>query len=285
MNKERLTVFLKGCLLIALFLTSIFNLEVSLADDEESVIGADKVKLSTPVYQVETSLRPPLGKYSYQVSWQGIPAALADLEVKEEESGYTVISTARTNNFVDIFYRLRYSAMGRMTHKFMPLSTDYDHRENSRTKIFAVKFNPDGNIESFYRSIKPSGKNSVEELKFHPNNFTLDPFAAAFLARSLKWQVGTERTFDIFNGKSRYLVTLKCARVGKESVNGDENRDVIVIVPKVRNLTKPKAKQKLNYAEIFVSNDDRRDVLEIVSSVFVGKVRTKLLKFEKRAQG
>lgn len=76
-------------------------------------ITADLVKVSTPIYTPEfTDFSPALGTYSYDVSWQGIPAAGATITVSRDNGRYRVIVQARTYSGIDIFYKLRYRARG-----------------------------------------------------------------------------------------------------------------------------------------------------------------------------
>ena len=110
-------------------------------------------------------------------------------------------------------------------------------------------------------------------------NFTLDPFSAAFLARGISWSLGDEKSFDTFNGKSRYLVTLKA--VDKVSmVIGGELREAWEIVPTVKNLTNPQKNKKFQSGRIYLSTDKSREVLKIKSKVFVGSVATTLASFQ-----
>jgi hypothetical protein len=56
-------------------------------------------------------------------------------------------------------------------------------------------------------------------------------------------------------------------------------RKVIVITPRVRNLSTTKPRSKLREAFIYVTDDDQREVLKIVSSVFIGSVTTEMESF------
>jgi hypothetical protein len=56
-------------------------------------------------------------------------------------------------------------------------------------------------------------------------------------------------------------------------------RKVIVITPRVRNLSTTKPRSKLREAFIYITDDDQHEVLKIVSSVFIGSVTTELESF------
>jgi len=245
------------------------------ADDS---ITADQLEVVTPLYKPEFSeFEPPLGTYNYVVSWEGIPAANAQISVDQDEMYYKLSASARTYSGIDIFYKLRYRAEGLLSsYDLAPVKTTIDNQENSNKKKVEIKFLDDGGIEAIRTK---EGDPDTTVLKFNPNNFMLDPFGAAFLARSLHWEKGETKTFDTFNGKSRYLISLTCEDKVSMKING-EDRDVWVISPKVSNLTSSKSNDKFRSAQIYVTADKSREIIQIVSKVFIGSVTTKLISFE-----
>lgn len=265
------------------------HLDFEKADFEKANVGAgqtaavpskvptmEEVVVSTPVYQPSTeAFRPQLGTYTYEVSWQGIPAAEGTIALEQEGLYLKLKATARTYSAIDFFYRLRYLAEGMVSLvDFTPVSTSMTLRENSKEKLTTIRFHPDGTIEGQRETV---GKN-ITPFKFNPNNFTLDPFSAAMIARALPWEVGKSFVFDAFNGKSRYLLTLKADAKETIEVNRVE-RPVWLIKPTVENLVNPAQSKKLREARIYLTADDSREVLKIESEVFVGTVRTKLVSF------
>jgi hypothetical protein len=239
-------------------------------------ISPELIKVTTPVYRPDfDEFEQNLGRYEYRVSWQGIPAADAVIDVDEDGLNYKITTTVETYSAIDIFYKLRYRAEGLLSGlDLMPERMTVEHRENSRKKSIDMQFRDDGTIHSVYTF---RGQDS-EVFDFNPNNFTLDPFSAAFLARSLDWNIGDTKQFDCFNGKSRYLISLTAEDRIRTFING-ENRDVWVIAPNVTKLNDPTAEKKLREAKIYVSADRARDILQIKSEVFIGNVYTKLVSF------
>lgn len=248
-----------------------------LAVAEEENIKAEDIRIFTPVYQPAFGqFDPPLGNYTYKVSWQGIPAATVNVKVARDGDVYRVITRAKTYSGIDIFYRLRYRAEGLISAiDLTPIRTEIDHRENSRHKVTKINFQPDGGI----RAVRYRQGEQTDDLSFNPNNFTLDPISAGFLARGIEWKVGESKKFDTFNGKSRYLITLTANALTTINVVG-KNREAWEIVPKVENLTNPSSDKKLRAAKIYLSTDKSREILQIVSSVFVGSVSTTMTGFE-----
>ncbi len=239
-------------------------------------IHPGQVRVSTPVYKANMDdFSPAEGQYRYRVSWEGIGAARVFMDVERRGERFHLTARAETNSFVDIFYKLRYKAKGEISSEDLsPFTTLIDYRENSRQKKTDIRFLPGGKIHSTHWK-KGSG---TEEYSFNPENFMLDPFSAAFLARSLPWEKGQVREFDTFNGKSRYLIRFEAVDETVLKVNG-EPRKVWVVSPSVKKLTSTEDSQKLKSAKIYVTADKAREVLKIVSSVFVGSVYTELEEF------
>src|SRR5262245_29109594 len=111
-----------------------FLLGMPLAVRAEST--ADQVDISTPKYRPDSaSFQNPEGTYTYEVSWQGIPAAEAKLSVRQDGLKYIVDSSARTYSAIDLFYKLRYQATGRLSAVDLhPIDATFEQRENSRVK-------------------------------------------------------------------------------------------------------------------------------------------------------
>jgi len=259
-------IFLFKLLLCSLVLSG----GVALADDS---IPADQISLTTPVYK--PTFHPALGTYTYEVSWQGIPAAEVKVGVEQSGGKYSIWTKVRTYGAIDLFYKLRYQARAKLSSvDFSPLQSVYHQTENSRIKDTELTFMPNGQIHSIRRK---KGADPVY-YSFNPNNFTLDPFSASFIARGVDWEVGKSNEFDAFNGKSRYLLTLTAEKKITMEVNGVE-RPVWVIKPHVETLTS-KSPSKLREAWIYMTADSFREILEIKSEVFIGTVKTKLDSFE-----
>lgn len=234
-----------------------------------------QVTVTTQTFVPDEDFILALGRYNYTVAWQGIPVAKAWIDVNRENGKVLVDAGAKTNPVVDLLYELRYEAKGLLNGS--TLSPDYMtilQSENSKKKYTRITFDP----KNIHSEVARLDKESRYTLDFVRNNFTLGPMSGALLARSLKWKVGQSRDFDIFNGKSRYLITFTCDRLEKMKVLG-EQREVFVFKPKVFNLSKDGIADKLRQAEIYITADNNRDIVKIKSEVFVGSVSAKLKGF------
>ncbi|RJP89598.1 MAG: DUF3108 domain-containing protein [Desulfobacteraceae bacterium] len=239
-------------------------------------IPPGQVKITTPAYSPSLSFKPQMGIYAYSVSWNGIPAASAELEVTRNGDNYELKARARTAKAIDIIYKLRYHSETVISAKTLkPKHSVSVTKANSREKRTELDFLPNGEIHS----IQKDKKGGQETLQFDPDNLTLDPYSAGFLALSQDWKAGDKRQFDTFNGKHRYLIELTALEETEIEVNG-KIRKAVVIRPTVKKLTTtdPDPK-KLREARIYISTDDSREILKISSDVFIGSVNTDLESF------
>lgn len=242
-------------------------------------ISPDAVEVTTPVYTPEPgTFDPRFGKYKYKVSWQGIPAGDLTLDLRQNQGDYRIQARARTNRFVDLFYKVRFNTEALVaTDTLHPKNSVYKRKDN-RSEKTKIEFLPGGEISS----VHVDRHGDIEKYLFKPNNFTLDPFSAVFLALSLDWKVGDTRRFDTFTGTNRYLIELTA--IEKTSINvGGSNREVIVISPNVTDLTEEDSAsgqdEKLREVKIYISTDTSREILRIDSDVFVGTVNTRIVSF------
>jgi hypothetical protein len=265
LNKKR---FIFSALIAALLI-----LQSGLLGAEK--IPPDKVKITTPVYSPDLSdFNPKLGRYTYTVSWQGIPAGTVDLCLNRTGDDYKITANARSSEVIDYVYTLRFYTEALIASQtLMPKRSLSVSKENSRKKRIELEFLSNGEIQSVYTD--HHGKR--ESIQFNPENFTLDPFSTGLLALSLDWKIGDKRQFDIYNGRNRYLIELTAVEQTGIIING-KTRMAIVISPKITKLTEPETK-KLRNARIYVSADNSREILKISSDLFFGTVDTDLTAF------
>ena len=237
---------------------------------------ASSVQVSTPRYEPQKGeYNFQYGTYDYDVSWEGIPAASASITMLPDGDKYRLIAEANTASAIGIFYKLKYRAEGLIDDSFKPIRTLVTQKENSKERVTEISFDEKTGMIQATRTKKGKG---TEVESFNPHNDTLDPFSSAILARSMPWKIGQSRTFDTFNGKTRYLITLTCEDEKEMTING-EQRLVSIVVPQVMNLNDETKNKKLRRAEIYVTADNAREILQIKSEVFIGNVYVRLRSF------
>jgi hypothetical protein len=242
-------------------------------------VQMDQVRISTPVYTPDLSgFAPEMGTYTYRVSWMGIPAGTVEMELARNGSDYEIRAKAYTARLIDVFYKLRYSTEAVISAETLLPKHSVSHtRENKRRKESETTFLPNGSVHS----ISKDNRGRVESIAFEPDNFTLDPYSAVFMALAMDWEVGDTRQFDTFTGTNRYLIELTA--IDRSIIRvGNKSREAIVIVPEVQKLTDTDSK-KLTRAEIYISADSDRQILRISSDLLIGSVNTEMVDFEPAA--
>jgi len=269
-------------LLMALVLTWSANV---LADYIEPRL----IKVSTSKVLSEPLIYNP-GRYSYSISWQGIPVASAEVVVGEapqlRRTDYipgpgdvALRVTAKTAKVIDLLYRLRHSSETVFNMaELRPIAFTSDQTENSKYKRWEVLFSPNHSIVSKLWK-EPGATEPNERSEFISDNFTLDPLFGAILARSLPLNKSTQTGFDIWNGRHRYLINFKVdgqeyIQIGKNKVLADR------VIPTVQKLTDSEGEKRIKSCVMWVSVDERREILKLDSKVFVGSISAVLKSIE-----
>ena len=238
--------------------------------------GEESVKKITPP---ENDFAPPLGIYRYRVSWAGIPAASASVTFSREDGYYRVVADARAIGLIDKIYRLRYRGEGAIDPEDLtPIRTVLSSQEGRRRKKNVIKYQDDGRVEMIETRSEGRGEPRINKEERQFERLVFDPFSAFFLARRVAWHQGKSQEFEVFTGSDRYLIELNA--VGKRQLEiAGERREAWVIIPTIENLTDPKKNNKVGAVTIYLSADERKDLLKIVSKVYIGKVKLCLESF------
>ena len=263
-----------------IFLTFLLLLLTTGLPAHADYIPPGEVSIQTKAYQ-PAGTNFPRGTYEYAVKWEGLPVARAAIEVSEKfldsTDYFNVTAKAKTGGIIAVFYKLRHVSKSIFrADSLTPVEFTLDQTENSKRKAREVKFGPQGLVAA--KLWKDSDPNPDERYDFHSANATFDPISAAFVARSLPITIGEELSFDVFNGKHRFLITLQVE--GRETIRVEgKSYDTFKVTPKVKKLTDSEGEKRLRSCTIWVTADDRRDVVRIKSEVFVGSVAVDLIRF------
>jgi len=240
-------------------------------------IEPGEVKVQTVAYQPGES-ELSVGTYHYKVAWQGIPVADAEVEVYPVISNGAprkVVARTKTKGLVAAFYKMKHHSESMFEQgTFRPLHFSSNQKERRKKKFREVDFKKNGEVRSA-RWREGRGK-IIQE--FNPDNPLYDPISAAFLAKSLDLSVGKEVSFDVFNGKHRYLIDFVVEKLEKLEVKG-KKVDAFKVVPSVEKLTDTEGEKKLRSAALWITADGKRDILKLSSKVWIGSVVARFDKF------
>jgi len=245
-------------------------------------IPPSQVVVRTKAYQPqETNF--PRGSYDYQVSWQGIPVGSAMVRVaiiyRDGKKMLDVEATARSSKVLSLFYDLHHRSESIFSaRELKPVEFVSEQTENSKFTNLKINFSADGLIRAKITKGNVNGQGKSEEVSFKSENATFDPISAAFVALSLPVDSAEDLSFDVFNGKDRYLISFHV--VGREKIKvAGKDYDAFKIKPLVTKLTDTEGEKRLRKVYLWVSADSAREVLKLESEVRIGSVSAKLLRF------
>lgn len=226
---------------------------------------------------------PPSGTYHYDVFLQGAKLGRATIAVDGEAGGYRVAVTARTRGVLKYLYRVKYRGEVKITSDPLEPSVAriVEHTGNKEKRIHA-EFEKPNKIVATEEEIEGDSSPKVKTKEYDSESFILDPFSTVFLIRSLDWELGTAEVFDVFTGTKQYELYLLC--VAEEAVDvGGKVRLCWVITPETRTLEKPQ-EIKMSGFRIYLSKDERKEIVKIVGHPKIGRIVANLRKFEKRTK-
>lgn len=260
-----------------LIFLSILSLSLQIGEVSADYIEPSKVKIQTEHYPPVIQALP-LGYYKYSVSWQGIPVTEAKIRVKQfpsKKEGKTLLyvsAEVQTENPVKAFYDLKHKNESMFyLDSYLPIKFVSDKRENSKHRVKEISFSEDRKI------VNRNWKNGAlqEKKSWKSENGTLDPITAVVLAKSVGLKIGGMTSFDVWNGKHRYLISFRVLSKEKITVNGVE-KTAFKLRPAIKKLTDSEGEKKFKYAYIWISDDERRDILQMTSEVWIGEVKAVL---------
>ena len=215
-------------------------------------------------------------KAFYQGSWLGIPVASAEIEtmpvLMNGKKFYQAKVQASTWKYLELIWKMRDSIESVFDSQTMQPQRFVFHQRENRKKIdTTASFDPNTKKWSVDRQ---DGK-KVNHFEFVSQS-TLDPISAVYLARSVDFKIGDTLRLEVFGGKSRYLVMLDI--VGKEPITVRDNKfEAYRIVPRVWNITSSGYAERVRQATVWISADEKRKPLKIVSQAFIGSVSIELV--------
>jgi len=224
----------------------------------------------------------PGEKMHFVLRYGAINAGTATLEVHDMDEiqgveAYHFVLTARSNSFIDIFYKVR-DRIDSYADKGMNHSLFYqkNQREGRTRRDIRVNFDWDKN-ESTYVNFDSEPK-VISQL---PGSF--DPLSVFYYSRLLDYHKAQEFEHPVTDGKRNLLGLLRVT--GKETINVPAGTyETLVLEPDLQNLEgvfikKPRAKIK-----IWVSNDQHRLLVQMQSQVKVGSFVAQLVEVEGTVQ-
>lgn len=212
-------------------------------------------------------------KLIFDLTWTGVKAGTAVLEVVDEKESLRVISTANSAKWVSVFYTVddRVEAvLSRGKSKIF-----IGQPKNYRLKIREGKHRKDKEI--IFEHVKHTAlfidhiEKTQKEYPVHENVF--DPLSVLYYVRTMKLEVGKSVYVDIFDSKKLWNVEVQVLRKEKIStILGDVESIVIKPLMKSEGIFNRKGE-----VLIWLTDDQKRMPVKMQTKVAVGAISATLV--------
>ncbi len=214
-------------------------------------------------------------KLVFDLTWTGVKAGTAVLEVVDEKENLRVISTASSANWVSVFYTVEDRVEALLTKE--KAGAFIGQPKNFRLKIREGKHRRDKEI--IFDQVKHTAvyidhlaKNKErKEYPVHENVF--DPLSVLYYVRTMKLEVGKSSYVDIFDSKKLWNVEIQVLRKEKIStILGEVQTIVIKPLMKSEGIFNRKGEML-----IWLTDDKKRIPVKMQTKVVVGAITATLV--------
>lgn len=220
----------------------------------------------------------PGEKMHYVLKYGAIPAGEATLEVHDLDEingvpAYHFVLTARSNSFVDIFFKVR-DRIDSYADTEMQHSLYYkkDQTEGKTRRNIKVDFDWQKH-ESTYVNFDSDRK----VISLLPRTF--DPLSVFYYSRLLDFQEMKNFEHPITDGKKNMMGTLKI--IGEETISVPAGTyETLVLEPDLQNVEGVFSKKQRAKIKLWVTNDERRLLVQLKSKAIVGSFVAELVAVE-----
>lgn len=220
----------------------------------------------------------PGEKLTFQLSWSFIPAGEAVLEVKptktiEGVQAFHFVLTARSNSFVDVFYKVR-DRIDAYTDINMTRTILYkkQQQEGNTNRDVVVNFNWENQTAQYYNF------NKMEKtISIMPGSF--DPLSVFFFSRLMDFKVDAMISSPVTDGKKCVIGKAKIVKKEKLSL-ASGTHEAYLLEPDLKHIGGVFEKSEDAKIQLWVSADRRRIPLKIKSKVVVGSFVGELVSIE-----
>jgi hypothetical protein len=243
-----------------------------------SLLSLSAVAFTFPAAAAEHHPFQPGEKMQYVLKYGVIPAGEATLEVHDMEEingeeAYHFVLTAKSNSFIDIFFKVRdridsYADAG-MNHSLLYKK---DQKEGSTRRNITVDFDWQNN-ESTYVNF-----DSVPMVTGQlPGTF--DPLSVFYYSRLLDLQKVVEFEHPVTDGTKNLMGILRV--IGKETVTVPAGVfETLVLEPDLQNVEGVFSKEQRAKIRLWVTDDEHRLLVQMKSKAIVGSFVAELVAVE-----
>lgn len=211
-------------------------------------------------------------KLVYDLTWAGIKTGTATLQISNGDEKTTIVSTARSADWVSVFYTVEDRIESELSTPRHPavLGTPRNYRvkirEGNHRRNKEVVFDNTRHRASFTDHLSGEKK----EIEIRDNTF--DPLSSFYYVRTLNAEVGKSVYVDILDNKKLWNVEIQVLRKERISTSlGDF--DTIVIKPLLKS---EGIFNKRGDMYIWLTDDGKHVPVKMQTKVAVGRVTATL---------
>jgi hypothetical protein len=252
---------------IKIFITSILTGDIGLRRTARLVFVVFLVLLPGNVFAFNIP-----EKLIFDLTWTGLEAGTATLEIVNDKGHVKIISTARSADWLSAFYRVddRIESVLKNTQTiaFIGLPENYrvKLREGRHRRNKEVIFDHANRQATFIDHL------DNEKKTFQIGENTLDPLSSFYFIRTKKYEVGKSVYVDIFDSKKLWNLEVQVIRKEKIKTKLGEF-DTVVIRPLMKSEGIFDRKGDLY---IWLTDDLKRIPVKMQTKVLVGSITATL---------
>jgi hypothetical protein len=220
---------------------------------------------------------PTYEKLVYEATWNGVPAATFTIElVRDDVAGIDVIrGTGETIGLASVAFPFTAVAETTMP-RGDPRGTDHVATADMRGKYEAVEMHYDR--ESGVVTALKTRKGRTDEISVADHG-SVDPLSVLYALRRMRLSDGQPATLDVFPGDYLWRVTI--VPLGKDTVEVEAGTfEARKLALRRDPIFRVKKNTDARISEAWVSDDEARVPLKMISNVTLGKLTIELVSRE-----
>jgi hypothetical protein len=210
----------------------------------------------------------PPERFEYKLTWGFIKAGTSSMELVETEEGLTIVSTAKSSDWITTFYPVKniVTSLVENNENFLPLHYHINTREGKHRKDKEVRFLHEEGVAKFRDNL------DGEELTVSIPPLIYDPLSIFYFFRGLDLVVGQTINVPLFDSKEVWDVKVRVIK--KETVRTPAGKFRAIKV-------KPELKSEGIFSRkgeffIWITDDERRLPVKIATKVSFGFIKATL---------
>jgi len=213
----------------------------------------------------------------FDVGWEFVNAGTATMKfIKKDETTYRINTDANTNNFFDIFKKVRDTIISDGVYvNGKPQSTRFDVEQHERG-YHAVK-----KTEFLWQEGKVKYTHNKKTETFNVPAGHLNVMDAFYLTRTLPVVEGKVLKIPVFDSRKRYEIEVTLIKKEKLQAPWGAWVDCLVIEPKLKS---EGIFSSVGTMQVWVTDDARRIPLKMTAKIKIGRIIARLTDYQPPAK-